>query len=54
MIFELTIPSDCSSCKITYDKFQESVLYFYEGSFPDNVDLTYNFGDFFESEDFSN
>lgn len=51
MIFELTIPSDCSTCRITYDKFQESGIYFYEGSFPDNVDLTYNFNGFFGSEE---
>lgn len=54
MVFELTIPSDCSNCKISYDKFQESQIQIYDGSFPDNMDLTDNFNGYFDYEDDSN
>lgn len=53
LVYELQIPSDCSSCKISYQTFDESEIYIYDGKYLDNIDLTVNFDGYVDNSDLS-
>jgi hypothetical protein len=54
MVIEFTIPENWSNCKVSYNKFENSIIYAYNGIFPNNFNKYFKFEGYFNSENINN